>query len=67
MNDIQNSDLLNRIMDRAELLRKENECSSLTRDYIIVAAIMVMDEGMSHDQDAEEFDKAKELLSGFTR
>ena len=54
-------------MDRAEALCKEKECSSLTRDYIIIAAISVMDECVSSEQDADEYAKTKELLSIFTR
>lgn len=67
MVEIQNSELLNKIMDRAEALCKERECSSLTRDYIIVAAISVTDECVSSEQDADEYTKTKELLSVFTR
>lgn len=67
MGEIQYSELLTKIMDRAEALCKEKECSSLTRDYIIIAAIAVTDEAASSGQDVDEYIRTKNLLSGFTR
>ena len=63
MEEIKNSALLQRIFDRAEGLRTENKCSALTRDYIIVAAILVMGEIPADDQKSDEFAKTRELLA----
>ena len=65
--EIKNSDLLNKIMDRAEALCKEHECDSMTRDYIVVAAIFVMCEDKSVDHDTDEYAKTVELLSNLSK
>ncbi len=64
MSAIHNSPLLDAILNRAEELCKSNSCSGLTRDYIIVAAIAVLEEkdGSEGSQD-DEFQKAKSLLA----
>lgn len=68
MSEIQNSALLDSIMQRAARLTEENGCSGLTRDFIIIAAIAVLDEQeASGSRSDEEYLRTKELLSGFSR
>ena len=68
MKDIQNSALLNAIMERARNLSEEKKCSGLTRDYIIVAAISVLDEqnDAAHQAD-EEYIRTRKLFADFSR
>lgn len=67
MADIRNSALLDRIMEHAENLRRENDCSALTRDYIIIAAISVLDKAGPSDRGTEEYDKTRTLLANLSR
>ena len=67
MEEIRNSALLDQIMKCAYELCKKNECSGLTREYIVIAAMTVLDAAKTPDQDAEEYSKTKELLSNLSR
>ena len=65
MAEIKNSLLLTKIMERAEKLSRENNCGGLTRDYIVVAAIAVLDETPADR--GEEYERTRQLLAGFSR
>ncbi len=70
MPNLQNSALLSRILEKAENLCRENECRGLSRDYIIVAAISVLDQSAvpaEKEEGFDEFKNARELLSGLSR
>ena len=62
------SALLEKIMERAETIRKSHDCPSLTRDFIVVAAISVMDEAEdAQNRKDEEFQKTRSLLENLSR
>lgn len=53
MSEIQNSPLLNSILDRAEKLTKTFHCSAVTREFILVAAILTLKESAAAEQTPE--------------
>lgn len=68
MAEIKYSVLLTSIMQHAQRLCAERECSDLTRDYIIVAAINILDSITPSDSiTQDEVTEARALLEKFTR
>ena len=68
MSEIHSSELLNQILERADSLCRDNRCSGLNRDYILVAAMAVLDEcGSAASETSEEIRDAQKLLAAFSR
>ncbi len=65
MAEIKNSVLLNSILNCTDGLCEENGCSSQTADYIIAAALSVMEAPESEAYDEDELLRTKDLLSRF--
>ena len=66
MKELNYSPLLTEIMNRADRLSRENRCSTLTRDYIVVAALELLTDpaGLPREQQTgDEFREAKILLT----
>lgn len=62
MEMIKNSPLLDRIYDKARALCEENRCRGLTRDYIVIAAVMVLNEDETDALGDEEHRNTRRLL-----
>ena len=68
MSEIHSSELLNQILERADSLCRDNRCSGLNRDYILIAAMAVLDEcGSAASETSEEIRDAQKLLAAFSR
>ncbi len=66
--DIRESSLLKRILDQAKQLCVEYKCGGMTRDYILVASIFVLDEmNRSDGQPDGEAVRTQKLLEGYSR
>ena len=60
-----NSKLLDRIMQHADELRKANNCPAVTRDYIVLSALSVLNENArkkEFDAETEEYKKLLEAM-----
>ena len=69
MDNLKNSSLLNEILQQAEILINENHCSGLSRDYIVIAAIRVIDqkEKDGSSEPSEEYKETLQLLRQYSR
>ena len=65
-----NSKLLDRIMQHADELRKANNCPAVTRDYIVLSALSVLNENArkkEFDAETEEYKKLLEAMRPIIR
>lgn len=70
MEEMKYSSLLDTIMARAQFLCAERECSSVTRDYVFVAALNILDSITELDAaiyDSDDIEKTRALLQQYTK
>ena len=68
MEQLKNSAFLNQILDTAEELRKENRCSAVTRDHVVVAALTIIgnpNQTESFPDSKDEIEQVRSLLQGY--
>ena len=68
MGEWKNSEFLDQIMFLAETLSKANDCSGITRDHMLLAAIRLMKDKRVSSQfaDTEEYRQVSHLLARFS-
>lgn len=69
MGDFKNSEFLDKILSLAETIRMNNDCSEITRDHIILAAIQIIQDKENYKQYelTEEYKQVNKLLAGLSK
>lgn len=69
MSEFKNSELLDRILSLAEEIRIDNDCSEITRDHIVLAAIQIIQDKEKYRQFelTEEYQQINKLLAKLSK